>query len=196
METRAVQRALRTANRGQVEIHTIGIRAARIPSGLLSKGTTAILMAGLAGALDPSLKVGDVIVDDCANLLPATIPFRRGTIHTANQIVATPAQKAELFARTGAAAVDMESDAARQYAQASGVPLIAVRAISDTADETLDPAVIGLVDELGRVKPAMLTATLLRRPGLIPYLNRLGKNSRFAANQLGLTVRAIVDSLL
>jgi hypothetical protein len=193
METRAVQRAL--AGMNGMQVYPIGIRAKRMPSEPLAKNATALVMAGLAGALDPSLKVGDVIVEDRDNLLPTDVPFRRGMIHCAEWIITTPEQKAELFARTGAAAVDMESQIVRNYAEQMGLPFISVRAISDTAAETLDPAVMGLVDEMGRIKPLALATTLLRRPGLIPYLNRLGNNSQLAANQLGLAVRAIVDSI-
>ena len=60
----------------------------------------------------------------------------------------------------------------------------------------LDARVMRLVDEVGRVRPVALGKTLLRRPGLIPYLNRLGTNSKFAVEQLGIVVRTIVDSLL
>ena len=106
IESRAVERALKGAGR-PVQIHTIGIGAKRIPL-VLPKDLGAIIMAGLAGALDPDLKIGDVVVDDPRAIVPKKLSLRRGRIFTAERIVATAGEKAELFAETGAAAVDME----------------------------------------------------------------------------------------
>ncbi len=75
--------------------------------------------------------------------------FGGGRICSSDKIVSTPTEKAELFRQTGALAVDMESDRVRKWAGENGIPFIGIRAISDTADEALDPAVVGLVDEMG-----------------------------------------------
>jgi adenosylhomocysteine nucleosidase len=148
-------------------------------------------MAGLAGALDPSLNVGDVLIDDPTGIVPAAVPMRRGRIVTVNRIIATPAEKAALFERTAALAVDMETDRVRQWA----ARVVNVRAISDRADEVLDPRVVGLIDELGNAKPLAIAATIVRRPALIPYLNRLGKNAKLAAERLGHAVRRIIEGI-
>lgn len=185
LETRAVQRALAGLN---CIIHTIGIRACRLPAELPAD-TAVVIVAGLAGALEPGLKVGDVVIDDPAGIVPATIGFRRALIHTADRIVATPLEKASLYQRMQCLAVDMETALVRAR---FGIPVVNVRAISDTADEVLDPRVVGLVDEVGRAKPIAIARMLLGRPTLVPYLNRLGKNSKLAARELGRATRAIV----
>jgi adenosylhomocysteine nucleosidase len=175
-----------------VELHLIGIGASHSPL-LLRKGDAAIIMmAGLAGGLDPSLRVGDVVIDDCpAGLLP-DVAHRRGGIHTAEHLIATTTEKAALFAQTGALAVDMETRIIRALAQQEGIPFVAVRAISDAFDEALDPTILKLVDGFGRPRPAAITATLLRRPALIAPLRRLGAASHLAAENLGAAVAAIV----
>jgi adenosylhomocysteine nucleosidase len=189
METRAVQRALAGL---PVDVITIGIRGCRVPAKPLP-AEAVVILAGLGGALDPSLKVGDVVVDDPAGLLPASIDgVRRGTIHGAEQIIATPAEKAALHERIGALAVDMESGVVRRL---SG-RVINVRAISDSADEVLDERVIGLVDGVGRARPMKIGAALVKSPGLAPYLSRLGKNSKIACDALGGAVRRIVEALV
>jgi hypothetical protein len=118
--------------------------------------------------------------------------LRRGGIVTVDRIIAAPVEKREMFHRTGALAVDMEADRVRANVTA---PLVNVRAISDRADEVLDPRVVELVDELGRPKPLALAAGILRTPKLIPYLTRLGKNSKLAAQRLGEAVRTIVEAI-
>jgi hypothetical protein len=185
LETRAVTRALSDL---PCDVLTIGICACRMPTDLPTDGKVVIL-AGLAGALDPTLKVGDVVLDDPKGIIPASVGFRRGAIYTANQIIPTPADKAALFQRTGALAVDMETDLVRRLP----VPVVTVRTISDSAAEVLDSRVIGFVDEVGRSRPLKIAATLLRQPALIPYLRRLEKNSKFAAERLGSAVRSILE---
>ena len=49
-------------------------------------------------------------------------------------IVAGIADKAQLFARVGAAAVDMESGVVARAAARAGVPFLAIRAIADAAN--------------------------------------------------------------
>jgi adenosylhomocysteine nucleosidase len=195
LETAAVRRALSDKINRSTEIHTIGILARHIPVNLQIGNAVALIMAGLAGGLDPALVVGDVVIDDPQKCVPPSIEYRHGEILTVDRIVATPAEKGELFEKTGALAVEMEGSKVRQFAASLGIPYIAVRAISDTAEEVLEPDVVGFVDDFGRVKPINLAAGILRRPGLIPYLNRLGKNSRLATDRLGGAVRRIVDAL-
>jgi adenosylhomocysteine nucleosidase len=195
IETAAVTSALPDNIRQTTQIHTVGIDAKHIPTGLQMNDAIAIIMTGLGGGLDPSLAIGDIVIDDPQKRLPPSVPYRRGSILTTDRIIATPTEKAELFRQSGALAVEMEGNAVREFAGRLAIPYIGVRAISDTAGEVLDPDVVGFVDEFGRVKPISVASGLLRRPGLIPYLNRLGKNSRFAADRLGQAVRNIVEAL-
>jgi adenosylhomocysteine nucleosidase len=192
IETAGVRRALADKNDRFTDIHTIGILARHIPTNLEKGNAVALIMAGLGGALDPALVVGDVVIDDPEKCVPACVEYRRGSILTVDRIVATPVEKAELFRKTNALVVEMEGAKVRQLAAGLGIPYIGVRAISDTAGEVLEPDVVGFVDDFGRVRPMKLAAGLLRRPQLVPYLDRLGKNSRVAVERLGQAVLEIV----
>ena len=154
-----------------IELHTIGIRAVRLPTGGVAGHRRRVRHhGGLGRGADPTLRVGDVVIDvpwDAASL-PLDYPVSRGRIHTADRPVATAGEKAELFGRTGALAVDMEQSAVR--ATAGGVPLVGLRAVSDAAGEDLDPAVLGLVGPTGRPRPLAVAAYLARRPGRIASL--------------------------
>ncbi len=178
MEAAALRRAGLAAT-------VIGIGGGRL--GAVPPGTTAVLMVGVGGAIDPALAVGDVVTD------AAVAGVRRGAIHTADRVVATAAQKAELFAATGAAVVDLEQAVVRQWA--GGLPVFGVRSVSDAAADAVDPAVVRFVTDVGRPRPAVIAAALLRRPGLIRQLRRLDRDTRRALANLGPAVRAVVDAL-
>ncbi|HEY2588839.1 MAG TPA: hypothetical protein VGI81_24060 [Tepidisphaeraceae bacterium] len=166
-----------------------GVSARHLPG----EASGVVLTAGLAGALDPSLAVGDVVVDDWPASLPVPPGVRRGAIHTDHQIAATPREKAALFAQTQALAVDMENSSVREWARRQGAQFGAIRAISDRADQTLDPAVLRLIDPWGRPKPMAIAQTLLRHPRLIPHLMRLGRDSKTAARRLGQAIRDAIE---
>jgi nucleoside phosphorylase len=150
-------------------------------------------MAGLAGALEPSLSVGDVVVDQASDFPVTDGRWRRGGIHTAGEIVATPAGKSALFRAGGDLVVEMENAFARRFAAERGVPFLGVRAVSDSAAEPLDAAVLRFVDPSGRVRLGRLAAELCRRPGLIPALWRLRSRTAIALRNLSGAVRQIVE---
>lgn len=164
-------------------VHIIGPRAAHLPAEVA--GISIIILAGLSGALDPALRAGDVIIDDRSSLPAAhssSLPPRG--IYTADRIVATPQQKRQLHEFTKGAAVDMESKIVRAWAQQNAVPYLGIRAIADTADESLDPALAGLVDDTGRTRPAAAVAALIKRPGLLRHLLHVRRTSRIALDRL------------
>lgn len=184
-EANAVIRALEASAGGIAvpwDVRVIGIQAKRLAAALPREAIGGIILAGFAGALDPSLKVGDVVVEGWTK---EPLGFRCGKIHTAGEIVATPEAKAALFGETGALAVDMEGEVVRRAVESLGAPFVHVRAISDSAGDAVDPAVLGFVDDVGCVRPMALTLGLLRRPSLVPKLSRLGANARLAGRSLG-----------
>ena len=201
LEARFIAKALGLRSDGNLWIdgeqtitcRAIGIRAVKMPPPEAVRGARCIILAGFAGALDPALKVGDVVLEDG----PLSVEFagRRGCINTSRQIISTPKQKSDLFAQTGALAVDMEGDAVKAWAAEAGVPIIAVRAISDSAAQSLDPSLLRLVDSTGRPKPMALAKALLRRPALVGDLLRLRAASNLAGLNLGKAVCGIVEQI-
>jgi hypothetical protein len=190
IETRAIRQAIRQS---RVIVHTAGIRAGHLPELAMLSGVSLIIMCGVAGALDPALRIGDVILDDPDHRIADSPLYRRGRIHTAGEIVASPAAKAHLFTQTGALAVDMEQAVVRRFAEPHSISVIGLRAISDTADQILEPGVIKLVDDLGCPRPIKIASALLRRPGLVRYLSRLSANTHLALKNLGPAVVSVVD---
>src|SRR5690242_20041522 len=92
-ERRAIEPLLKNQ---AIEFHVVGPCARRLPQGLSSETVGGVVMAGLAGALDPDLKIGDVVIDLLSQLADGAVPFPLGAIRTSDKIVATPEEKAAL----------------------------------------------------------------------------------------------------
>jgi len=178
---------------GDVQLRVIGPRAVGLER-VDPTGCRGVIMAGLAGALDPALAIGDVVVDERSDLAIPSGPWRRATLHTAADLISTVEQKRRLFAETGAAVVDMENAAVRAFAARHSVPFLGIRAVSDRADEPLDPTTLGWIDADGALRTGRLVLGVCRRPGSIPSLVRLGKRSKIAAAALAEAVERIVKA--
>jgi hypothetical protein len=129
-----------------------------------------IISTGFCGALDPSLKVGDIVRE----------------LHSIDRVAITAAEKRELRERTGASAVDMESAAIARKGSAWGVPFFAIRAVSDTAHEDMPLDFNQYRSADGRFSRSRIAMAALIRPlSRIPALLRLDRNCRIAAESLG-----------
>ena len=154
-------------------------------------GATGVLSCGIAGALDPRLKAGDVVIGELYGLFPGegqggglldwlgnNLPqAHRGTIIGADRIIASAAEKAALHATTGAIAVDMESHIAARVAARHGLPFAILRTISDTADHALPPAALVGMKPDGSMALGAVLASLARHPSQLPALIRTGRDA-------------------
>ena len=133
--------ALRRGLRG-VPVVAVGM-GVRHPSRLFLPAGTALVVAGVAGALVDGISPGDLVVDDrelALSLRGNGFTVHHGVIADSDHVVGS-AERTEL-ARTGALAVDMES--ARLLALAGDRPRAVVRAIVDTPSRPLPgPATLG-----------------------------------------------------
>lgn len=178
-----------------VTVRTIGIKAERFNSDSLGK-PDEILLVGLAGGLAPGLEVGEIIIEASANWPTFDLPFRGGKVHTADRIVTSIAEKERLFRETGCDAVDMEGKIVRRWADSIDVPMLHLRAISDSAEESVPADMLKWVDAVGTPLPGKIAANLALHPGEIPAMIRLGKNSKLALRNLAAAVRRIVQSAI
>ena len=207
MERRAVCRALTAADWAgpacsfDWRVTPVGIRAVKRPPTLLP-ATRFVVMAGLAGGLDPALGIGVLVLDVSSGshgALGPNIALQTtavvGRIVSSDEPVTTPAAKASLFQSSGAVAVDMEGDIMATLVQSAGVPFVHLRAISDAADQAIDPRALSLVSDLGRPRPLRVARYLLRDPRRISTLKRLGADAQFAAKSLGLELARLMPQL-
>ena len=179
--------------------------AAAAANALVEAGASALMTFGMAGALDPALTPGSVVlarelISGDGARFQASSPWRarvaaalgpvravtEGNLLSSDRAIETPSDKAAAFHSSGAAAVDMESAAVAEVAARHNLPFIAVRVIVDTAADKLPRAVVA-ASRAGRVKFGRLIAGLVLAPGEIVSLIRLAQRYRVAMR----TLRAI-----
>jgi adenosylhomocysteine nucleosidase len=142
-----------------------------------------IYSVGFAGALDPALKVGDVVQP--AQVINAgdgsRVSLSKGDgILLSFSAVASPEQKTKLRKSFGAHLVDMEAASVARAAQANGIAFCAVKAISDEWDFAF-PEIERFVDSQGQFQQTWFAAYAAMRPWLWPKVNRLAGNSKRAS---------------
>ncbi|WP_394808623.1 phosphorylase [Nitrosomonas sp.] len=185
----------------------MGAQAARTAAeGLHQHGVTALVSFGVAGALSPDLKPGDLVLPDAIhvdtqlsvniawrdrlqNLLPADITVQNGILANSDMPLTGTKAKLDLAQATGACAVDMESAAIAAVAAAAGIPFIAVRAIIDPLQFSPPGALLGAVYPDGRVNPIRLTALILKRSVHLTTLMQMGAGMRAARKTLSRVIQ-------
>ncbi|EKV28603.1 Adenosylhopane nucleosidase, HpnG [Caenispirillum salinarum AK4] len=165
------------------------------------QNVVALVSFGLCGGLDPAVAPGTLVIPDRvvgeddytgfptdtrwrSALLDRLPEARTGRLLGHDRIVATVAEKAELFALTEALAVDTESTGVATVAQRHGLPFMALRAVCDPATMALPRAALVAVTETGRVDAGAVLRAVLRHPGEIGRLVRLGAANRAAMKAL------------
>jgi hopanoid-associated phosphorylase len=158
-----------------------------------------VISIGLAGALSPLLKVGDVVVAaevltgtenwDCDEnwrvRLASRLPYaHRGSLFGSDVIIEHPDTKAGLHETTGALAVDMESQVAARFAASRNLPLAALRVISDDASHVLPPAALVAMKPDGGIALGRVLLALLKKPAQVPALVRTARASNKAFAEL------------
>jgi adenosylhomocysteine nucleosidase len=95
-------------------------------------------------------------------------------------IVSRAEAKQEIYHRTGAVAVDLESAEVARLCADAGVPLAVIRAIGDPAERDLPPAALVGLKADGRVDLRAVLASVLGSPGQIPSLLTVALDTRRA----------------
>jgi hopanoid-associated phosphorylase len=159
----------------------------------------AVISFGIAGGLDPALKPGDVVVgtgivtpdgrrpadlDAAAAIigLLAGLPNRviSADLAGVDAAVLAVGDKTELRERTGAAAVDMESHVAANFAGRHGLPFAALRVICDPADRALPAFAANALTPEGEPDIRGVLSALLTGRAKVGDLMRLGRDSNAA----------------
>jgi adenosylhomocysteine nucleosidase len=156
-----------------------------------------IYSAGFAGALDPALKVGDVVrprhVVNAGDGSSMNLDQGEGVLVSFGS-VASPEQKAKLRNSFGAQAVDMEAAAVARAAEARGIGFAVVKVISDEFDFSF-PSMERFVDSDGQFLRGRFAWFSALRPWLWPQVARLARNSNCASLALCRWLRAMIDAI-
>jgi adenosylhomocysteine nucleosidase len=186
-------------------LHTgVGAAACResVAAFLRTEKTDYLISAGLAGALDPELKLGDLLIAENyssrALLESPHLELQEASIYladvvTAPRIIEAKEDREKLARESGAAAVDMETAVIAKACADHDVPMMSLRAISDTLDEPFPAPADVLFDVEGQKTPAArLALYLITHPAAIGRLRNYAK--QIAAARRNLT--AALSSLL
>jgi len=152
-----------------------------------------VIVVGIAGAIENQTPIGTLVLPelvvsgvDGSEYRPTPLRIglgnmARGKLWTTDELVLDPARHADLRAR-GVVALDMETAAVAKLCDERDVPWSVVRAISDRAgDGSVDAEIAGLSHPDGSPNFSAVVRYLVRHPGALPSLVRLGKEANLAA---------------
>lgn len=179
--------------------------------GLIEAGAEGLISFGIAGAADPALKTGDIVVsatvidgegrryvgnpvwlEQVLSRLPGSHP---GHLYGSDHMVSAVADKARILKQHACIAVDMESHHTARAATRYQLPFIVIRAVADTASEQLPEALAAGVDAEGRTQAwPIITALLTGRLGF-GVVMRAGRSSSRALASLRQCRPALVQLL-
>lgn len=206
-EAKLIEKACARARRAAPALASAGANGARArdhAARLIGAGAELVLSFGLCGGLDPALGPGDLVLADeilgphgeraatdaasrarlRERLESAGLRPLGGAILGSDRPVATAAEKAALFARTQARAVDMESHGVAAAAAAAGIPVLALRAVADPAGRDLPKAALKAPGPDGRLRLLAVIATMYLRPWEGPAMIRLAYEARLGFDAL------------
>jgi adenosylhomocysteine nucleosidase len=164
---------------------------------LAARGARAIISFGPAVGLAPVLRPGDLVIAECVVLpsgetiatdlawrtrlvrclSPLNPNLKVARLAGRDRLAASAGEKRAIFQATFAAALDSESHAIAEVAQAEGLPFLAVRAVAHPAEQSRPAAACRA--GRGDVYAASMLACL-GRPWELPAVWRFARNGRAA----------------
>jgi len=171
-----------------------------------------VVSSGFAGALDASLRRGDMLLGDSlidaegrmwtadpallSPWLAAGLGVRAGRLLTFDQVVRLPAEKASLGEKFAALAIDMESLAVADVCETRGVPFAAVRVVNDAVADELPPDVERLLRQTSNAaRFGAALGTVFRRPSSVKELLSLQQNAITASDCLAKYLARAISQL-
>jgi adenosylhomocysteine nucleosidase len=149
-----------------------------------------VVMIGIAGGIGGDQEIGDLVIPDTVidgasgvSFHPAPLPGlpAKGTLYTAHELILDP-ERLDGLRDEGVVALDMETAAVAEVCDAAGTEWSSIRSISDRpSDRLVDPDIMELTRPDGRADLPAVAKRLLRRPGDIRRLAKLGRDAGVAA---------------
>ncbi len=184
---------------------------------LVAAGPQLLISFGIAGAVENDLQIGDVVaIRSVLQLDPRIpgLPVRLAAFSNETQaaiIETLKPRRARLvwgsaFTTRGSQVVkvnlaevenpvlEMETAAIAQVAAQHGVPLLALRAISDNPAEPLPINPDAVMDANYRLQIAKMIRILILHPKILLRVGRMQRNSALAAENAALAVKAALST--
>lgn len=215
LEQKTAEAAIARKQAERLLVYNAGMgagRAREMVDAAASAGAAGIISYGVCGGLDPGLVAGDIVmpktilsendsvqVDEAwharlVDILSAQYEPRIMPLYTAGKVVASIPEKADLFEKIGAGAVDMESAVIAGLAHQAGLPFITVRVVHDPAGQSIPPAFAQIIDENGKPNVlALIKALIFHWPGVKVLQGLADAAAQARTNLDGLTSFALPD---
>ena len=195
----------------------MGMRRAGEAARLLLErvGPQVLISFGVAGAVRDDLEIGDVVAIRAACLLERGGPgplLRLASFSASAQAAAAEAaqgcgaklvygmavttrgsQVTHLPPEVVNPVLEMETMGILPVAEAAGIPLLALRAVSDNPQAPLPFDLEGMLDEDDNLRLGALLKTVLRHPAKIVQGLRMGRNTGTAARNAALVLAAALS---
>ena len=174
-------------------------RLAALLSDAVTPATRGIISFGIAGGLGPELRPGACIIGRAvvadgerfdadagwARRLVSALPTAlQGDVAGVDRPVQHPDDKRALHTRTGAMAVDMESQIAARTAKERALPFAVLRIIADPAERSVPDAALAGHRVDGSTDVLAILAALIGAPREIAGMARLALDARTAQREL------------
>ena len=161
-----------------------------------------LISSGFAGALEKDLKVGHLLVAEnfsnsqllsSPKLVLADDRTFLGKLLTVSRMIETMEERESLHKKTGAAAVDMETEILAEICAAHDLPMLSLRAISDTASEPF-PAPAHVLFDVAKQRTDFfrLGSYLLTHPSALARLNAFRQRVAVARKALAVALDTIL----
>ena len=166
---------------------------------LVKNGCNILISFGYAGALDPQLSSGDLVIpklviDEKNNIFKTDkelhkkllghfsnkIKLSSGRLFGSETIIWDAEEKKRLLKRYNTKTVDMESLGVAQAAIENNCSFLVVRAISDTAKQNLPRHTLKSFSLTNSIKISSILLDLAKHPNELPSLLKLAQNSQKA----------------
>jgi hopanoid-associated phosphorylase len=161
----------------------------------VAQGCGGLISFGVAGGLDPQLKPGTCIIGSevitergrmptdhqWSQRLLQTLPDPvHGALVGVGAPVADAHSKRALHLKTGAVAVDMESHVVADVAATHGLPMAAIRVITDPAKRSIPNVALAAMRPNGTVDVLAVMRSLLQKPRDVVALMQIALDARAA----------------
>jgi adenosylhomocysteine nucleosidase len=172
-----------------------------------------VLSLGFGGALYEGARIGEIVwsgkfflirekVEEAlespgsgaaVHKVHGDLGMREGSIFTVEKWTAKSEIKKFLTQGISFPVCDMETFFLAKPSLKRGLPFLAVRAVTDLADEDVPPEFISVSDETGTYRLSRALKLILSRPKLLKNVVTMGRNSGVASSNLSKFVKEFVE---
>jgi nucleoside phosphorylase len=163
-----------------------------------------LISTGFAGALDDQLELGDLLLAKNFSTIDlsarrsslSNLPIRMADLLTVSALIDSSDERNKIARKSGAAAVDMETESIARACATHGFPMLSLRVITDTPREPFPaPPNILFDTKQQRTHMTALARFFLAHPNRLPRLVQFARRIAQARKTLADALVAVATAL-